>query len=107
MDVAQCFFLEIFVRSVHCNVTPIDFMSNLFLLLFLANRLNYTSERFAISMFWLNFYQFAYIGQLRFFISLYPLLFSIALEQNVILSQEFLVMFCIPNESISELNVNR
>ena len=52
-------------------------------------------------MFWLNFYQIAYIAKLIVFLSLYPLLFPVALEQNLILSQEFLLIFYIPNESIS------
>ena len=58
-------------------------------------------------MFWVNFYQIAYIVKLVVFLSQYPLLFPIALEQNLILSQESLLTFYIPNESISELNVNR
>ena len=32
-------------------------------------------KNFAISMFWLNFYQIAYIVKLIVFLSLYPLLF--------------------------------
>ena len=59
---------------------------------------------FAISMFWLNFYQIAYIDKLIVFI--YRLLFPIALEQNLTVSQESLLIFYIPNESISELKVN-
>ena len=57
-------------------------------------------------MFWLNFYQIAYIAKLIVFLSLYALLFPVALEQNLILSQESLLIFYIPNESLSELNVN-
>ena len=41
------------------------------------------------------------------FLSLYRLLFPVALEQNLILSQENLRIFYILNESISELKVNR
>ena len=41
------------------------------------------------------------------FLSLYRLLFSVALEQNLMLSQGYLLMFYIPNEIISELKVNR
>ena len=55
----------------------------------------------------LNFYQIAYIAKLIVFLSLYPLLFPVALEQNLILSQKSLLIFYIPNENISELNVNR
>ena len=55
-------------------------------------------------MFWLNFYQIAYIDKLIVFI--YRLLFPIALEQNLTVSQESLLIFYIPNESISELKVN-
>ena len=58
-------------------------------------------------MFWLNFYQIAYIAKLTVFLSLYPLFFPVALEQSLILSQESLQIFYILNESISELNVNR
>ena len=58
-------------------------------------------------MFWLNFYQTVYIAKLTVFLSLYSLLFPVAPEQNLILSQESLLIFYIPNESISELNVNR
>ena len=61
---------------------------------------------FAISMFWFNFYQIAYIAKLTVFLSLYPLLIPVALEQNLILSQESLLISYIPNESISELKVN-
>ena len=50
-------------------------------------------------MFWLNFYQITYINKL--------IVFPVALEQNLTVSQEFLLIFYIPNESISELNVNR
>ena len=41
------------------------------------------------------------------FLSLYRFLFSVALEQNLMLSQGYLLMFYIPNEIISELKVNR
>ena len=41
------------------------------------------------------------------FLSLYRLLFSVALEQNLMVSQGYLLMFYIPNEIISELKVNR
>ena len=41
------------------------------------------------------------------FLSLYRLLFSVALEQNLMLSQGSLLIFYIPNEIISELKVNR
>ena len=58
-------------------------------------------------MFWLTFYQIAYIAKLIVFLLLYPLLFPVALEQNLVLSQESLLRFYIPNENISELNVNR
>ena len=58
-------------------------------------------------MFWLNFYQIAYIAKLTVFLSLYPFLFPVELEQHLILSQESLLIFYIPNESISELNANR
>ena len=57
-------------------------------------------------MFWLNFYQIAYIDKLIVFPSLYRLLFPVALEQNLTVSQESLLIFYIPNESISELKVN-
>ena len=57
-------------------------------------------------MFWLNSYQIAYIAKLAVFLSLYPLLFHVALEQNLILSQESFLIFYNRNESISELNVN-
>ena len=52
-------------------------------------------------MFWLNFYQIAYIVKLVVFLSLYPLLLPVALERNLILSQESLLIFYILNESIS------
>ena len=58
-------------------------------------------------MFWLNLSQIAYIAKLIVFLSLCPLLFPVVLEQNLILSQESLLIFYIPNESISELKVNR
>ena len=54
-------------------------------------------------MFWLNFHQIAYIEKLLVFPSLYRLLFPVALEQNLTVSQEPLLIFYIPNESISEL----
>ena len=57
-------------------------------------------------MFWLNFYRIAYIDKLIVFPSLYRLLFPVALEQNLTVSQESLLIFYIPNESISELKVN-
>ena len=57
-------------------------------------------------MFWLNFYQIAYFAKLIVFLSLYPLLFPAALEQNLILGQESLLIFYIPNENVSELKVN-
>ena len=57
-------------------------------------------------MFWLNFYQITFIDKLIVFPSLYCLLFPVALEQNLTVSQESLLMFYIPNESISELKVN-
>ena len=60
-------------------------------------------KTFAISMFWLNFHQIAYIEKLLVFPSLYRLLFPVALEQNLTVSQESLLIFYIPNESISEL----
>ena len=41
------------------------------------------------------------------FLSLYRLLFSVALEQNLMLSQGSLLIFYIPNEIISELKGNR
>ena len=44
LDVAQYLLLQFFVRQMHWSVTPIDFMSNQFLLLFLARKLNQTSE---------------------------------------------------------------
>ena len=58
-------------------------------------------------MFWLNLCQIAYIAKLIVFLSLCPLLFPVVLEQNLILSQESLLIFYIPNESISELKVSR
>ena len=58
-------------------------------------------------MFWLNFYQIVYIADLIIFLLQYRLLFPVALEQNLTLSQEFSLIFYIPNESISELKVNR
>ena len=58
-------------------------------------------------MFWLNLCQIAYIAKLIVFLSLCPLLFPVVLEQNLILSQESLLIFYIPNESISELKENR
>ena len=55
----------------------------------------------------INIYQIAYIAKLIVFLSLYRLLFPEALEQNLTLSQESLLIFHIPNESIiSELKVN-
>ena len=61
-------------------------------------------------MFWLNFYQIAYIAKLIFFLLLCYLLFPVALKQNLRLSQESLLIFYIPtgtmikkNESIFEL----
>ena len=57
-------------------------------------------------MFGLNFYQIAYIDKLIVFLSIYRLLFLVALEQNLTVSLESLLIFYIPNESISELNVN-
>ena len=57
-------------------------------------------------MFWLNFYRMTYIAKLIVFLSLYPFLFPVALEQNLKLSQESLLIFYIPNENISELKVN-
>ena len=63
-------------------------------------------KTFAINMFWLNFYQIAYIDKLIVFPSLYRLLFPVALEQNLTVSQESLLIFYFPNESISELKVN-
>ena len=62
---------------------------------------------FAVSMFWLNFFQIAYIAKLIVFLSLYRLLVPVALEQNLTLSQESLLIFYIPNESMSELKVYR
>ena len=50
-------------------------------------------KTFAISMFWLNFYQIAYIDKLIVFPSLYRLLFPVALEQNLTVSQESLLIF--------------
>ena len=58
-------------------------------------------------MFWLNFSQITYIAKLIVFLSLYYLLVPVALEQNLTLSQESLLIFYIPDESISELKVNR
>ena len=57
-------------------------------------------------MFWLNFNRIAYIDKLIVLPSLYRLLFPVALEQNLTVGQESLLIFYIPNESISELNVN-
>ena len=57
-------------------------------------------------MFWLNFYRMTYIDKLIVFPSLYRLLSPIALEQNLTVSQESLLIFYIPNKSISELKVN-
>ena len=62
-------------------------------------------KTFAINIFWLNFYRIAYIDKLIVFRSLYCLLFPAALEQNLAVSQESLLIFYIPNESISELKV--
>ena len=58
-------------------------------------------------MFWPNFYQTADIDELIVFHSLYRLLFPVALEENLTVSQESLLIFYIPNESISELKVNK
>ena len=58
-------------------------------------------------MFWLNFYQIAYIAKFILFLSLYPFLFPVALEQNLMPIQESLLILYIPNENISELNINR
>ena len=58
-------------------------------------------------MFWLNFYQIPYIVRLIEFPSFYRFFFPVALEHSLILSQESLLIFYIPNESISELKVNR
>ena len=57
-------------------------------------------------MFWLNFCQIAYIDKRIVFPSLYRLLLPEALEQNLTVSQESLLIFYIPNESISEIKVN-
>ena len=57
-------------------------------------------------MVWLNFYQIPYFDKLTVFPSLYPLLFLVALEKNLTLSQESLQIFYIPNENKSELKVN-
>ena len=57
-------------------------------------------------MFGLNFYQIAYIDKLIVFLSIYRLLFLVALEQNLTVSLESLLIYYIRNESISELNVN-
>ena len=67
----------------------------------------FCEKTFAISIFWINFYRIAYTDKLIDFSSLYRLLFPVALEQNLIVSQESLLIFYIPNESISELKVNR
>ena len=56
-----------------------------------------------LACFGLIFYRIAYTAKLIVF----RLLFPVALEQNLILSQESLLIFYIPNESISELKVNR
>ena len=58
-------------------------------------------------MVWLNFYGIAYIDKLIIFPSLYCLPFPVALEQNLTVSEESLLIFYIPNESISELKVNK
>ena len=50
---------------------------------------------FLINMFQLNFYQIAYITKLIVFLSLYRLLFPVALEQNLQMSYEYLLIFCI------------
>ena len=63
-------------------------------------------KTFVISMFWLNFFQIAYIEKLIVFPLLYQLLFSVVLEQNLKVSQESLLIFYIPYESISELKIN-
>ena len=57
-------------------------------------------------MFWINFYQIAYTDKFIIFPSLYRLLFPVALQQNLTVNQESLLIFYIPNESISELIVN-
>ena len=58
-------------------------------------------------MIWLNLYQVAYIAKLTGFLSLYRLLFPVALDMNLTLSQESLLIFYISNESmISELKVS-
>ena len=57
-------------------------------------------------MFWLNFYQIAYIAKLSFSLTISPS-FPRTLEKNLTLSQESLLIFYIPNENISELNVSR
>ena len=57
-------------------------------------------------MFWLNLHRIAYIDKLIFSPSLYRLLLPVALEQNLTVSQKSLIIFYIPNESISELKVN-
>ena len=57
-------------------------------------------------MSWVNFYQIAQIDKLIVFPSLYRLLFPVALEQNLAVNQESLLIFYIPNVSISELKVN-
>ena len=58
-------------------------------------------------MFWLNFYQIAYMAKLIVFLSIYRLLFPVALEQNLILNQKSLLILYIPAESIiSDLKVN-
>ena len=62
-------------------------------------------KNFANSMFLLHFYQIACIDKLIVFSSI-SLLFPIALEQNLTVSQESLLIFWIPNESTSELKIN-
>ena len=57
-------------------------------------------------MSWVNFYQIAQIDKLIVFPSLYRLLFPVALEQNLRVSEESLLIFYFPNESLSELKEN-
>ena len=45
------------------------------------------TKTFAFSMFWVNFYQIAWIDKLIVFPSLYHLLFPVALEQNLKVGQ--------------------
>ena len=71
----------------------------------------FCAKKFILLLESLNFYQIAYIAKLIDFLSLYRILFPVALEPNLTLSQESLLILLhsnsfVKNESISELKIN-